>query len=170
MAMHRPHQHVTPDQADRARRLSEVHAHSTVVVLTGISSSTLSVLKQRGFRSACRGLRPIPTDWAIVAPGLSQAELQRHYRAGPSTVQRWLRLKPVARPIGGTQALPVPTDLAETLARLSRADAARHYRVSPALIYQWRKKLALDAKGRSTLAWEQRYRSRVAAAAAEARP
>jgi len=156
---------ITPAQAERARRLSEVHGHRTVCELTGIASSTLSELKKRGFKSAQRGFRPVPTDWSLVAPDLTSTELQRHYRAGPSTITRWFRERPVPRPKGGPPALAIPDDLAETLAQVGQAGAAAHYGVSRSMVHVWRRKRALDLAGRSTLGWEDRYRTRLATSA-----
>lgn len=153
---------ITPAEADRARRLSAIHTHRTVCELTGISSSTLCELKKRGFRSAQRGFRPVPNDWGIVAPDLTSTELQRHYRAGPSTIKRWFRERAVPRPKGGPPAFPIPSDLAETLAAVGQAGAAAHYGVSRTLVYAWRKKLSLDVAGQSTLGWEEHYRRRAA--------
>lgn len=85
---------------DRAELLARSHPLGVVAELIGKPPSTISKMKRRGWRAvdySCQ-LRPIPSDFAIQAAAMTNAELRIHYRAGAQAVRRWLREKPVRAP------------------------------------------------------------------------
>lgn len=77
---------------DRARLLSQWHNLQDVAAILGLQPSQITAFKQRGWREAISGApkRPQPNDFAFQARRMSFNELTAHYRAGNSTIQRWL--------------------------------------------------------------------------------
>lgn len=78
---------------DRAARLARWHPLQDVAAILGVQPSQITSWKKRGWKAAERGRskRPVPEDFAWMAGRMTFAELTRHYRAGNSTVLRWLR-------------------------------------------------------------------------------
>lgn len=76
---------------DRAKLLSRVHELCVVAEIIGKDKSFVSRMKGRGWRAKAYPRRGRPTDFNIQRRHLTRKELERHYRAGPATVVRWLR-------------------------------------------------------------------------------
>jgi hypothetical protein len=82
---------------DRAELLSRSHQLQVVAQLIGKSPSTISMMKARGWKAvdySCKRRR-IPTDFAIQARTMTNAELADHYRTSFHMIRRWLDEKPV---------------------------------------------------------------------------
>lgn len=78
---------------DRAELLARSHPLGIVAELLGKQPSTITRMKKRGWKAndySCKR-RARPSDFAIQAANMPHAELVRHYRAGTSTITRWLR-------------------------------------------------------------------------------
>lgn len=73
-------------------------------------------------------IRSIPADFAKVAPGTPIKALCSHYKAGHSTIVRWLQ-KSGIRPMRSRHK--VPHDLATRAQTMSGTELARHYGFSP---------------------------------------
>lgn len=88
---------------DRAKLLASVHSLQTVAELLHLWPSTITRMKQSGWKArdySCK-VRPRPNDFAIQARHMTNAELVRHYRSSFHTVGRWLREKPVRGSLRG---------------------------------------------------------------------
>lgn len=155
-----PGKHLSAAACDRIRRLHSVHGDVVTCELTGISSCTLHNLKKRGFRPVERDRRPIPGDWGLVAPGLSNVQLMAHYHASGRVVARWRQEKPVPTKRAGVPAIPMPIDAVAVLTTQSRTQAARHYGVSVSTIGKWREQLGSlkhQVAARRAPGWVERY-------------
>ena len=76
---------------DRAELLARVHPLITVAELIGKDLAFVSRMRSRGWRMKPYPKRERPSDFAIQAAHMNHTELCRHYRAGTSSVTRWLR-------------------------------------------------------------------------------
>lgn len=78
---------------DRARLLARHHPLQDVASILGVQPSMITAFKKRGWQEGPTGAprRERPVDFAWCANRMTFGELTRHYRAGNSTVQRWLR-------------------------------------------------------------------------------
>ena len=145
---------------DRVRRLCDVYPQETVLRLTKIGKGTLHELKKRGFKPAARPLRPVPTDWGIVAPGRTALWLQQHYGASPNTIVRWRQEKLVPMIGKGHRRKKRPDDLAQILDRMTVSEAERHLGVSNTTLTKWRRQLGLATRtspAAPTIGWAERY-------------
>lgn len=83
-------------------------------------------------------LRPIPSDFAIVAPTMPIYKLQKHYRASARVILRWLRVSGAPRTtFTPHNKRPVPADLAERAADMHVAALAKHYCVKDETVQRW---------------------------------
>ena len=92
------------DQAlcDRVRILTSCgHSERTISEIAGISRSAIWAMKKRGYRAAKRKVRPMPSDFRIVAPTMSRDELIVHYKTSPRAILRWVAESGVRRPRPG---------------------------------------------------------------------
>ncbi|HEY8604706.1 hypothetical protein [Tsuneonella suprasediminis] len=78
---------------DRAELLARSHDLKVVAELLGLQPSQITAMKKRGWKEAISGrpMRPMPGDFAWMASRMTFGELATHYRAGNSTIKRWLR-------------------------------------------------------------------------------
>lgn len=77
---------------DRARLLARYHPLQDVASILGVQPSQITAFKNRGWREGLGGRPPraMPADFVYFANRMTFGELTRHYRAGNTTVQRWL--------------------------------------------------------------------------------
>lgn len=137
---------LSPDRCARIERLARVHPDHTIAELTGVSTSTIHALKNRGFRPMRRAQRPIPNDWGIVAPGRTTEWLIRHYSVSPKVLSRWRREKPVPQPGKAHRRRARPADLRDILAHMSVTEAQEHYDVSNAVLSRWRREIGIATR------------------------
>lgn len=78
---------------DRAELLARSHELQVVAELLGLQPSQITAMKKRGWKEAITGRpkRQMPTDFVFAANRMTFDELVRHYRAGNTTIQRWMR-------------------------------------------------------------------------------
>lgn len=83
-------------------------------------------------------IRPVPADFAELAPTLSLRQLSKHYRAGIKVVQRWVT-ETGATPAYGVRfdARPVPDDFTTLAAKMFTSRLCAHYDCSPDAIKRW---------------------------------
>ncbi|MFA7441675.1 MAG: hypothetical protein WCZ66_12035 [Sphingomonadaceae bacterium] len=86
--------------------------------------------------------RSMPADFAHFAQGKSVKQLRAHYRAGASTVTRWLAQSGI-KPIRTHH--DIPADLAERAKATSIADMARHYGIPPSTLRKMLKREGIKA-------------------------
>ena len=84
----------------RAELLARSHELQTVADLMGLHPSQITRMKNRGWKAACSGrpLRSIPSDFAIMQSRLKFTDLTKYYRAGNTTIMRWMAETPNPRP------------------------------------------------------------------------
>lgn len=79
-------------------------------------------------------IRPVPADFAQVAPTMGVKALQTHYVTGCETLKRWIRES-------GINALPArrpcPPDIAERAATMTRRRMMKHYSVNARTMARW---------------------------------
>lgn len=152
---------VTQAVCDRAKLLRQSHDWNTVCTMLGISSSTLTLIKKRGWKPAPVPCRPIPHDFILVADGMNQVELMAHYGANGRTIARWRREMGLPNAKSGREAMPIPGDFIAQSARMSRAQLAVHYGVCVSTITTWRKKSKCRAQDIApparTIGWADSY-------------
>ena len=76
----------------RVARLSTYQTHEAITELTGVSLSSLTNLKKRGFepRPIGRRRKPMPGDFRIQANHMPIDELLKHYGVSATTLHGWL--------------------------------------------------------------------------------
>ncbi len=92
--------------------------------------------------------RPIPTDWADVAPGMSSTALQRHYKASWRTIAAWVKASGISRPpyVDSTRR-PLPDDFEELcLSGMTRAELEATYQCSNSPITRWLGMVSAEAR------------------------
>ncbi len=84
---------IPPEMCLRIKRLCAVHTHEVVAELTGVSLSSITNLKGRGFepRQIGRQRSPMPSDFQIQANHMTIPDLMTHYRVAASTLHGWLK-------------------------------------------------------------------------------
>ena len=82
--------------------------------------------------------KPLPDDFAQVAPTMFRYELKRRYGAKDETIKRWLGEAGVsAREYISPKRRPVPDDFAQVAPRMHKAAIERHYRACPEAVARW---------------------------------
>lgn len=90
--------------------------------------------------------RPIPSDFAIVAPTLPIYKLQKHYRASARVILRWLRMSGAPRStFVPHNKRPAPDDLAKHAADMHVAALAKHYCAKDETVQRWLAESGLEA-------------------------
>jgi hypothetical protein len=110
-------------------------------------------------RPAGRKSRPLPEDFAAVAPTMTRCGLRKRYAASETVVKRWIRETGVTVLEGTRQdATPPPNDLAELAAEMTLSQLVRHYHSHHDTVYRW-----LSIKGLKALKYVPQRRQRKAA-------
>lgn len=164
---------LTEAECARIKLLSGMYGYDTVCELAGISSATLWALKKRDFQPVRRPMRPMPGDFALVAPGMTQEQLMLHYGTSAKLIKRWRDEIGCAPERGGVKHPPAPADFADFMRDGgTHASARLRYGVSTHLITRWKEDLGLPmprrerkAKQRpaTMIGWADRYFQREAA-------
>ncbi len=107
-------------------------------------------MAEAGIPSIGCSLRPVPDDFAQVAPTMFQSKLAKHYKTSEIAVKRWIKETGV-KPMKGDnpskfKALPVPDDFAELAPTMFNAELARHYGSSYKTIRRWLTEAGVEAK------------------------
>ena len=107
-------------------------------------------LKEAGIDMPRTIIRPVPDDFAEVAPTMFINQLTKHYRTGLTVVYRWLKETGVQTSKAPNPAqfkvLPVPADFAELAPTMVNAELARHYRSSYKTIRRWMEESGVRCK------------------------
>lgn len=148
--------HLSEAECARAKQLYHTYDWNTTCELLGIATSTLVALRRRNFRPATRVLRPVPSDFALVADGKTTPWLQKHYRVGPNVLRRWMEQVKTERPRAGNPGFPVPADLAQIAAGKSIKAVAAHYGVHWQTARRWLRTLPPEKPVRN-VGWAERY-------------
>ena len=93
--------------------------------------------------------RPVPADFAQVAPLLYPTQLAAHYSAGFSTVMRWCSetgIVPKKSVTGSALCRPVPDDFAALAPTMIKSELRRHYGTSGEIINRWLSETGVSAK------------------------
>jgi hypothetical protein len=83
--------------------------------------------------------RPIPDDFAQIAPTTCQRDLMRIYHTSWRVIDRWCRLTGIKLPSGhlGSAPIPVPEDFEREARRLSTRALAKHYGRDRKTVERW---------------------------------
>jgi hypothetical protein len=97
-------------------------------------------------------IRPMPADFAAVAPTKTFLQLRLHYRAGAGVISRWLSEAGVeclrVRP--SWELVPPPADFAEIAPTMTRSELTRHYDASQRAVRRWLKTTGIEPAKRSS--------------------
>lgn len=94
------------------------------------------------------GVRPVPADFAQVAPTMVLSKLAAHYKTGQKAVKRWVMET-------GIQALPhsnpakfksAPAGFAELAPTMFKSELAQHYRSSFKTVCRWLSETGVQSK------------------------
>lgn len=107
-------------------------------------------MAEAGIPSIGCSLRPVPDDFAQVAPTMFQSKLAKHYKTSEIAVKRWFKETGV-KPMKGDnpskfKALPVRDGFAELAPTMFNAELARHYGSSYKTIRRWLTEAGVEAK------------------------
>lgn len=107
-------------------------------------------MAEAGIPSIGCSLRPVPDDFARVAPTMFQSKLAKHYKTSEKAVKRWIKETGIApmKAVNVTKfkALPVPDGFAELAPTMFNAELARHYGASYKTIRRWLTEAGVEAK------------------------
>ena len=92
-----------------------------------------------------RPIRPIPEDFRVVAPGKTQAELAKHYRASLRLIVQWQDDSGIECERRLANHIPMPEDFPTMALTKSDAEIGRELGVSGHVPARWRRKLGLPA-------------------------
>lgn len=138
--------HLTQAECDRIKLLSTMYDYRTVCSMAGISSGTLCRVKQRGFIAVEQRLRPMPSDFKLLAEGKSLVWVCRTWGCHTDTAMRWRKEAGFGKARMGNQPIPIPHDFVATYTANTMVGSARHYGVDVAVIRRWRDELRLPRK------------------------
>lgn len=97
-------------------------------------------MKEAGIPMLGSNKRPVPNDFAEVAPTMLQSKLAKHYRTSESAVKRWIEETGVT-PLKGHpckyKAAPCPSDFAEVAPTMGIVALSKHYGISHKTIKRW---------------------------------
>lgn len=87
-------------------------------------------------------LRPMPADFAEVAPTMNRSQLCGHYKTGNNYISRWFKEAGIpprqhGRPIASGKLRPMPADFPTLAPTMTRADLCRHYHAGNSYITRW---------------------------------
>ena len=134
------HRAAPADFAEMARRFNqnELTAHykaGWLTVARWIEQTGIQPLKAR---KVPVNRKPLPADFAQLAPTMFHYELKRHYQAKCDTIKRWLKeTGTTPRHYISPNRKPVPDDFAQIAPGLHRAAIERHYGVNAEIVRRW---------------------------------
>ncbi|MBD3762623.1 hypothetical protein [Rhizorhabdus sp.] len=83
---------LSPEKCARIRALVERYGRDAAARIAGVSPSTVTALRRRGYQPATLGRKPppMPADFAIQVNYMTVDDLQAHYGVGRVTMRAWL--------------------------------------------------------------------------------